>query len=74
MGFYHTPCLFFPWGMGRGPHDRFLLVFDQKIPGCLIKILFLGKAETTIRSDIKARCGIMDISTSDAIFGLWFSL
>lgn len=42
------------WGW-RGP----LLVHHQKIPDCLIKTIFLGEAETAVRSGIISRFGIM---------------
>lgn len=45
-------------GVGmRGIVTDALLVPDQKIPDCLT--LFLGEIETTIRSGIKTRFGIM---------------
>ena len=47
-------------GCGKGPCDRLitLLVFDQKIQGWLIKIMFLGEEETAVRSDINFRFGV----------------
>ena len=44
-------CLFFH----LGPWDRLHAVLDQKIPDWLIKIKFLGKVETSIRSGIKSK-------------------
>lgn len=35
----------------------YLTGIDQKIPGWLITIMFLGEAEAEIRSGIKARFG-----------------
>lgn len=58
-------------GGGECPNDR-LLVFYQKIPHWLIKITFLGRAETAIRSSIISRFGIMDVSTSDVILASGF--
>ena len=54
-------------GMERACVTDYLLGADQKIPDWLIKILFLGEAETAIRSSIKTRFGIMGFSTSDTI-------
>lgn len=34
-------------------------MLDQKIPDCLIKIMFLVEVEITIRSNIKYRFGVM---------------
>lgn len=51
------------------------MVLDQSIPDWLIKIIFLGKVETAIKSGIKSRFGIMSSSPHDAIWGpLVFSL
>lgn len=48
-------------GGGEVPSDRFLIGDDQKIPYCLIKIMFLGEVETAVRSGIipKSKFGIM---------------
>lgn len=51
-----------------------LVGLDRKIPDCLIKMTFLVKVETAIRSGIKSRCGVMGFSISDIMWGLWFSL
>lgn len=51
-----------------------LISVDQKIPDWLAKSIFLGEAETIIRSGIKFKLGIMGFSTSDTMWGLWFSL
>ena len=51
-----------------------LIGVEHTTPGWLIKIIFLGEAETAIRPSIKSRFGIMGFSTSDAILGLWFSI
>lgn len=51
------------WGMERDdlpdrpPTDADV---DQKISDWLVKITLLGEAETTIRSSIKLRFGVMD--------------
>lgn len=48
-------------GGWKGPMRQItLLVLDQEIPDWLIKVMFLGEAETAIRSDIKSRFGLMD--------------
>lgn len=60
-GFYYEDCLFcvhigeWKWRCAQ----LTLLMIDQKIPYWLIKIMFLGKDETAIRSGIKSRFGIM---------------
>lgn len=41
----------------------YLIGVDQKIPDWLIKITFLIKVETAVRSSIKSRFGIMSSST-----------
>ena len=46
--------------------------FDQKIPDWLIKIAFLEKVKTAVKSVIKARFGTKGFSTSDVLWGLWF--
>lgn len=46
-GFYHADCLCFSMGDGKGACDR--LPYWCKIPGWLIKIMFLGQVETAIR-------------------------
>ena len=51
----------------------YLIGVDQKIPDWLMKRVFLGEVEAAIRSGIKSRFGILSLSTSDAILGLWFS-
>lgn len=45
-----------------------LEVLDQKIPGWLIVIIFLGEDETANRLVFKAMLGIWAFSMSDAIF------
>ena len=47
---------------------------DQKNPDQLIKIIFVGRATTAIRSDINSTFGIRGFSPSDTVWGLWFSL
>lgn len=48
------------WGWGwRGLTTDYLTGADQKIPDWLIKIMFLGKVETAVRSSMKSRFGIM---------------
>lgn len=47
-----------------------LIDTDQKIADWLIKIMFLGEAEITIRACNKSRFVIMGFSTSAAILGL----
>lgn len=46
----------------------YLIDIDQKIPGWLIKIMFLGEVKRAIRSDIKFWFDIMGFSISDTIF------
>ena len=48
----------------------YLTGVDQKFSVWLIKIIFLGKIETAIRSGIKARICTMGFSISDIILGL----
>lgn len=57
----------FLWGGGmvRVYATDYLIGVDQKIPEWLIKI---------IKLDFKSRFGVMGFSTSDATWGLWFSL
>lgn len=50
------------------------LVLDQKSSDWLIKIMLLGKVETTIRPGIKFRFGILGFTIGDTILGLWLSL
>lgn len=50
--FYHIGCLFSLWGMGRAHVTDDL---TKKIPYWLIKIVFLGEAETAVRSGISSR-------------------
>ena len=38
-----------------------------------LRLMFLGQVEIVTRSGIKSRFGILSLSTSDAILGLWFS-
>lgn len=58
-------------GDGEGTCDRLPHDVDQKIPCWLNKIM--GKDEPANRSAIKSRFGIMGVSTSGTILGLWFS-
>lgn len=52
----------------------YLIGTDQKIPDRPIKITFLGKVDTAVMSDTEPRFRVMGFSTSDSIWGLWFSL
>ena len=77
INLYHMNCLFLGWEreMERARRTQYHIGADQKlVPNWLIKITFLGKVETAIKSHIKSRFGIMGFSTGDAILGLWFSL
>lgn len=56
-------------GYGEGPRDMTLLELDQKILDELIKIMFLGEAETAIRSVIKSKVGIMGFQCQRHCFG-----
>lgn len=56
--------------MRRAHMIDYLTGVDQKISVWLIKIIFLGKIETAIRSGIKARICTMGLSISDIILGL----
>lgn len=58
--------------MGENHVTDYLIGIDQKISEWLI--IFLGKVEIVIRSNIKSRFGIVDFSTSGVILDLWFSL
>lgn len=60
--------------MERALVTDYLIDVDRKIPDLLIKIMFLEKIKTAVKSGIKSRFGITGFSTSDAILGLWFSL
>lgn len=51
-----------------------LIGADQKILDWLIKITFLVKVETAVKSGNKSRFGSTGFSSRDAILGLWFSL
>ena len=55
--------------MTRAYMTDYLTDVDQKLLVWLIKILFLGKTETTIRSSIKARICTMGFNMSDVILG-----
>ena len=57
-------------GTERDHMTDYLIGEDRKIPAWLIKITFLGKVETAIRSGIKSRFCNMGFSMSDAIWGL----
>lgn len=48
------------------------LVLDHKIPGWLIRIIYLGKVEATISSGVKFRFGILSFGTSHTVWGLCF--
>lgn len=67
--------LYFLWenGIEKTCETHYLIDAGQKIPDWPIKIAFLGKVETALRSGVKSGFGIMGFSTSDAIWGLWFS-
>lgn len=55
--------------MAKGFHCACCLFgFDQKIPDWLIEIMFLGEAETVIRSSIESRFNVLSYSPSDAFF------
>ena len=72
-GLSHADYLFFCGAWRRPLWQISFLVLDQKIPDWSIKMTFLVEVETAIRSGIKSRFDIMCFSTSDAIWGLWFS-
>ena len=52
-------------GGRKGPETDYLIGVDQKIPDWLIKMTFLDKIETVIRSWALAQV--------TPFFGLWFS-
>ena len=56
------------YGGWRGPTDD-LSGDNQNIPDWLIKITFLVKVETAVKSVNKSWFGTMDFSTSDNNFG-----
>ena len=71
IGFYHVGC----FCKTVGTHVKKCFTdADQKIPGPLIKITFLGKVETVIKSGFMSRFNIMGFSTNEAIWGLYFIL
>lgn len=55
-------------------HTTDYLTAAQPENSRLVKIVFLAEAETTSKSGGKSRFSVMDVSTSDAIWGLWFTL
>lgn len=57
-------------GDGEGARDRLPRWCRRKILDWLMKIAFLGKVGTAMRSGIKSSFGVMGLSTSDAIWGL----
>lgn len=70
-GFYHIDC--FCKMVGAHVKNCFTGA-DCRIPGSLIKITFLGKVETVIKSGFMSRSNIMGFSTHEAIWGLYFIL
>lgn len=56
--------------MKRAQVTDYLTGVYQKIPGWLIKIMFLGMVQTAIRSGFKSKFGLMGFSTVGAILGL----
>lgn len=58
----------------RGLMKDYLTVLDQEIPGWLIKITFLGKAETQLDQVLNLDLASWAFSMTDTILGLWFSL
>ena len=61
-------------GMQRAHVTDCLIGADQKIPNWQIKITFLVRAESVIKSDVKSRICIMGFSTSDTILDMWLPL
>lgn len=53
----HAHCLCFLWGMERVQVTDCFISADQKIPNWVMKIIYLGKAETAFRLDIQSRFG-----------------
>lgn len=58
--------------MERAWVTDYLTSAEHKILDWLVKITFLGKDETAVRSNIKSKVGIMGFYMSNAILGLWF--
>ena len=56
--------------MRKAYMTNYLTGVDQKLSVWLIKIIFLGKTETAIRSGVKARICTIGFSMSDVILGL----
>lgn len=56
--------------MERALVTDYLIDVDRKIPDLLIKIMFLEKIKTAVKSGIKSRFGITGFSTSDTISSL----
>ena len=73
MSCYPAGCLSFLWGVERVPVTDHLSSIDQKMPDWSITIMFLGEAETAIRSSVKSKFALMTFSTSAAFCSLWFS-
>ena len=65
------------WGSEVGTEwasvTEYIIGADQKIPEWFIRITFLGKVKTTIKSGIKSRFGI-GVNSSDISLALWFFL
>ena len=57
-------------GKGRGVCQAdYLTGGDQEIPYWMAKFMFLGKAESAIRCDIKSSFADLRLSTNDSIWG-----
>lgn len=50
----------------------FLTGTDQNISHWPVKMTFVEKVETAVRSDVESRFGVIPLSASDSILGLWF--
>ena len=75
MQIYYSSCGGGERWMGKGPRvTDYLLGSHRKSSDWLIKITFLGKVETAVKSGIKSWFADVGFGTSNTILGLWFSL
>lgn len=58
------------WGWQMSYQVDYITSADQVILEWLIKITFLGEAETAVRISIKSCFSDLELSTSDSILGL----
>lgn len=62
--FYHAGCHVL-WGIERVRRTHYRIAVDQRSPGGVNKIIFLGETERESWSSIKPGSDITDFSTSD---------